>query len=269
MNRKYKYTFLTLLLGTAFMIGSMLCMRWILEVREKQLLTENGKAAVESPVRAWQEWEQKEQTATHKLTMEQMEEAIQFWNNRIGETIHDPVEGQISMEEAIESGKQWLTMMGEEKQIYSITAILSAGYQRESAKKQLEPYHSFWTIEFSNQTVRTTLYLNAVTGQVWSAKMIWKDDIQEKPYPQVQLKIFIESAGLKAENKTVATVNNNEIQAHLAVKDSLLYAQMRYRRVDSDSSTIFEYDYYSTNEMIFDSYGIITYDLYVNEKTVR
>lgn len=266
MNRKYKYTFLTLLLGTAFMIGSMLCMRWILEVRERQLLTENGKAAVESPVRAWQEWEQKEQTATHKLTMEQMEEAIQFWNNRIGETIHDPVEGQISMEEAIELGKQWLTMMGEKKQIYSITATLSAGYQRESPKKQLEPYYSFWTIEFSNQTVRTTLYLNAVTGQVWSAKIIWNDDIQEKLYPQEQLKIFIESAGLQAENKTEVTKDDYGMQAHCAVKNSLLYAQVSYQRVDLKEGWILVYDDYYNNENLFDSYGMITYNFFTNKR---
>lgn len=266
MNRKYKYTFLTLLLGTAFMIGSMLCMRWILEVRERQLLTENGKAAVESPVRAWQEWEKKEQTANHKLTIEQMEEAIQFWNNRIGETIHDPVEGQISMEEAIELGKQWLTIMGEKKQIYSITATLSAGYQRESPKKQLEPYYSFWTIEFSNQTVRTTLYLNAVTGQVWSAKIIWNDDIQEKLYPQEQLKIFIESAGLQAENKTEVTKDDYGMQAHCAVKNSLLYAQVSYQRVDIEEGWILKYYVYDNNENLFDSYGMITYNFFTNKR---
>lgn len=251
------------------MAGSMLCMRWILEVREKQLLTETGKATVESPVKAWQEWEQKEQAATHKLTMEQMEEAIQFWNNRIGETIHDPVEGQISMEEAIESGKQWLTMMGSEKQIYSITATLSAGYQKESAKMQLEPYYSFWTIEFSNQTVKNTLYLNAVTGQVWFAKIIWNDEIQEKMYPQEQLKNFIESAGLQAENKTEVTKDNYGMQAKLAVKNSLLYAQMYYLRVNLEDGLILTYDNYDSNENLFNSCGVINYDLLVSVKAGR
>lgn len=75
---------------------------------------------MDSPVRAWQEWEEGELTGTDEnweqdryvLTAKQMQEAVTSWNNRSKEMIHEPVDGQISMEEAIQAGEHWFTAMG-------------------------------------------------------------------------------------------------------------------------------------------------------------
>ena len=53
MIRKYKYTFISLMFAVLFIFGSMTAMNYILRVRETQLLTESGRAEVESPVREW------------------------------------------------------------------------------------------------------------------------------------------------------------------------------------------------------------------------
>ena len=55
MNKTAKYTALTLFLAVVFSFGSMAGMDYILLTRERQLLTESGRAVVETPVRAWQE----------------------------------------------------------------------------------------------------------------------------------------------------------------------------------------------------------------------
>ena len=59
MNKTAKYTALTLFLASVFSFGSMAGMDYILLTRERQLLTESGRAVVETPVHmagTRQEW---------------------------------------------------------------------------------------------------------------------------------------------------------------------------------------------------------------------
>ena len=119
MNKSYKYTILTLFLALVFAFGSMAGMNLILRAKERQLLTERGRAIVEAPVRSWQGQESGEDGETdeesgsigYALTTGQVEEILSCWNNRTGVTVHNPVSGQISMEEAIKEGKKWLVEM--------------------------------------------------------------------------------------------------------------------------------------------------------------
>lgn len=105
--------------------------------------------------------------------MKQAEEAVKSWNNRIGVTLHEQVAGQISMEEAIENGKEWLARMEigdvKEEVSFGVSAKLGVGRQKEDTREQ-EAYYSFWTVTYSNQSMHVVLYLNAVTGNVWGPK---------------------------------------------------------------------------------------------------
>ena len=78
-------------------------------------MSESGIAVAESPVRPWQEWgdepDKKEDGERYTLTAVQVRDAAERWNKRLGETLHDPVEGQISMEEAVQEGEEWLISM--------------------------------------------------------------------------------------------------------------------------------------------------------------
>ncbi len=128
MNKSFQYTILTLLLALVFAFGSMAGMNLILEKREEQILTERGKAVIEAPVFAWQEWEtegneENKENKGRTLTLKQISDAIDSWNNRTGEVIHDPVEGQISMEQAIEQGKAWLAFMKESCDIHNYQGV--------------------------------------------------------------------------------------------------------------------------------------------------
>ena len=123
----------------------------------------------------------------------QIENAIKSWNERIGETMHNPVEGQISMEDAIKMGEEWLIKMnmGEKESGNSdanfTKATLSVGIQSQSDEKLLEPYYSFWTVNFSSQTMNAVLYLNAVTGKVWGAEISLYGSMHEEPYENLKL----------------------------------------------------------------------------------
>ena len=117
MKRVSKYTLVCLLLAAVFALGSTAGMNVILQMRERQRLEESGTVAVESPVLAWQdptaedtaagegeETGETKEDAERILTVEQMEQVIKYRNHCEGEILHEPAVGQITMEEAIESG---------------------------------------------------------------------------------------------------------------------------------------------------------------------
>ena len=235
MNKSYKYTILTLFLAIAFIFGSMAGMNFIIRVREGHLLTERGSVLVETPVRSWIDLESNGEPAsdtTHQerdtLTVEQTEEAIVYWNSREGEIIHEPVIGQISMEEAIENGEKWLSEMklGEEMDAvsFSVSAKLGVGRQREDAAERLEAYFSFWTVTYSNQSMSAILYLNAVTGKVWGAEISLYEELPQI-LPDDRLRLFVELAGLQVSDDDSIGIDSDETGTQIAIKESRLCAQ--------------------------------------------
>lgn len=236
MNKAYKYTLFTLFLALVFAFGSMAGMNFILEVREDQILTENGRVVVETPVRAWQkqdssEEEDGENSAQGKnvLTMKQVEEVISSWNERTGVIAHQPAVGQISIEEAIKEGEEWLVKMGieekeqEEAMGISVSATLNIASEKVSMGMQAEPYYSFWIVQFSNRTMNAVLYINAVAGKVWGAEiMMYENCVDEISYEK--LKCFVELTGLPLPDTNMIK-NQERTQAFLQIDDSTLWAE--------------------------------------------
>lgn len=236
MIKKYKYTFISLMFAVLFIFGSMTAMNYILRAREMQLLTESGRVEIESPVREWEGWGMGDENVVsgdtdgegYILTTNQVEEAVKSWNNRTAVTLHDPVAGQISMEEAIENGKRWLVEMeiGEEKGAasFSISAELGVGGQKQDAGERLEAYFSFWTVTYSNQSMSAILYLNAVTGKVWGAEITLYEELPQKLQDD-RLQLFVELAGLQVSDGTSAVIDSGQTRSEIAIKESRLYAQ--------------------------------------------
>lgn len=238
MIRKYKYTIVFLIFAGFFIFGSMEVMNHILRIRETQLLTESGRVEMESPVRTWESRENdkegvvSEDTASERnvLKTEQIEDAIKCWNNRSGSILHEPVAGQISIEEAIKAGEEWLIEMGigEEKDAaaYTVNAELGIGAQTDEPGEQLEAYYSFWTVRYSSQSVSAVLYLNAVTGKVWGAEITLYEEPPEKT-PDDRLRLFVELAGLQVSDDDSVIIDSGETRIEIAIKESQLYAQER------------------------------------------
>lgn len=268
MKKTYKYTFLTMFLALAFIFGSMAAMNFILYIREGQLLSESGMAVVESPVRPWQGWgdepDEKDDGKRYSLTAVQVRDAMERWNKRLGETLHDPVEGQISMEEAVQEGEEWLISMGigegevqgADDGLKFVKAALGVGIQKGSSKVQLEPYYSFWTVHFSGSYTDAVLYLNAVTGRVWRAEVTLYDNLPEE-LPCEKLECFVEMAGLKVTDDA-AEINEEKTQAILVVEDGLLYAGLDYQNVVLGDNAVVEY---TNRELLHDRYVVITYEI--------
>lgn len=233
--KKYKYTFISLLFAVLFIIGSMTATNYILRLKETRLLTERGGIKEESPVREWECGENSDKSVggidtNHKknpLSMKQAEEAVKSWNNRIGVTLHEQVAGQISMEEAIENGKEWLARMEigdvKEEVSFGVSAKLGVGRQKEDTREQ-EVYYSFWTVTYSNQSMHVVLYLNAVTGNVWGAKIkLYEEQLKKSSDDRLQL--FVKLAGLQAADDAPPVIDSEESKSVVTIKGSQMYAQ--------------------------------------------
>ena len=159
--------------------------------------------------------------------------------------VHNPANGQISMGEAILAGQEWLVTMGmeierkENDEVHQY-ATLSTAVRESSAKEgsteevQTAPYYSFWRVQFYSSSLEAFLYVNAVTGQVWSADIILYENFP-KEIPNKKLRDFVELCGLKVsepENKTEEELwqPTRSWMEIVEIEDSELYAQMEFIR---------------------------------------
>ena len=241
----HKYNVITLSATLIFIACSMAGMSFILKMREKQLLGRSGKVIMDSPVLAWQRTsdnieggkEGENGVFRPQLTMEQVENVVISWNSRKNLLLHNPVEGQLTMEEAIQAGKDWLMEMGysqkeqESGEPFRIKATLAV---ENGVGTPLEAYYSMWSLWFLNETISIRLDLNAVTGRVWGAQITLEEGVFSDDDGEADLKRFVELAGLQLEaNIIMVDMQYNKIT--IPIEGNNLYAQrMQCQLVESD-----------------------------------
>ena len=247
MNRTSKYTLLSLLFAAVFVFGSMAGTDLILQMWEKRRLEESGTVTMESPVLAWQSAETEEEYVKQDggpfdrdkeedltLTEKEIEQVIRYRKNCEGELLHDPVKGQITMEQAFAAGENWLVEMGfwDHSRTHSEPLLHRASLGTKTAKEGLhmpiEPYYSFWTVRFSSTDMYVSLSVNAMTGRVWDAKITLYDiENVNNDKSLDKLERFIRLAGIEAPVEQYVEISDSGSWVSMAVKESPLYAQMR------------------------------------------
>ena len=245
MKKTYKYTVLTVVLAIVFSFGSMAGMNLILKARERQLLTKSGRSVVEVPVQTnvGQEKDQNFNKDRGTLSIEQIEQVVSLWDGPDEVVVHNPANGQISMGEAIRAGQEWLIKMGMEverkdnDEVHQYATLSTA--VRESSEEeddnedvQTAPYNSFWRVQFYSSSLEAFLYVNAVTGQVWSADIILYDDFP-KEIPSKKLRDFVELCGLKvsgSESEEELWQPSYSWMERVEIENSKLIAEMQFMR---------------------------------------
>lgn len=301
MKRVSKYTLVCLLLAAVFALGSTAGMNVILQMRERQRLEESGTVAVESPVLAWQdptaedtaagegeETGETKEDAERILTVEQMEQVLRYRSHCEGEILHEPAVGQITMEEAIASGENWLVEMGfltktekkskeaagseggteivtasdrQNPEILSRRASLGVKADLSALEVPMESWYSFWTVRFSNKYLYATLSVNAVTGKVWDAEIsLYRNMIYRQSFDKLEL--FVRLAGVQVEVEKFAQTNKSGSLVSIAVKGTQLYAQQGYYSVEIDG--FFEYE--KNKKIELHEQRVIDYHLKAEEK---
>jgi len=254
----------------------------VLQMRESRRLQEGGSVAVESPMPAWQSAETEEEYAKQEeeagdrdeekdriLTEEQIEQVVTYRKNCETELLHDPVRGQITMEQAFASGENWLVEMGywDGNRAHSETLLHRASLGTKTVKEGLpvpiEPYYSFWSVRFSGADLYASLSVNAMTGRVWDAKItLYDTEYVNGDKSFKKLEQFIRLAGIEAPVEQYVEISDNGRWMSMAVKESPLYAQMRnYDVVVSAMDGIME----SGGSKEYSSQIVIEYRLMVYE----
>ena len=213
-----------MLLALAISFGSMAGMDLILKAREGQLLAESGEAAWEQPVVGRQGKE------GQILTTGQVEAVVSYWERRRALTIHNPVKGQISMEESIKAGNKWLAEMGmdgKRGKEEAVHAMLETAILEEGTEESLEPYYSLWNVQISSGSMQAVLYINAVTGQVWDARIVFTEILPEKE-PYGKLRRFVELSGLEASGAEKSWRYGDWMVTRLEIDGSGMYATMNW-----------------------------------------
>jgi len=192
MNKQGIYT----AVGVAFSLVIALC-GWILtntllDRQEAMLLVATGNIHVPSVLEATagtgKETNSSSNPNTAKLKEEVMAKILANWDAPGGNVRpHEPVEGQLNMEQALtaaETGLSYFSTHGIiplellEDEFTRTNASLwenrpaMKGNQpnmRVRVSTKLPPEYSYWAITFDNEKISIRLTLNAVTGAIWRA----------------------------------------------------------------------------------------------------
>ncbi len=209
---KSKWLFFTLLLAAAFILLSLFFVHKLLKTRENTLLSGKGTIKQDSPVSGGLMKEKGEKVV---LTPEEVQAIMKNWDMRIGVVVHEPVEGQITMKEAVKAVDEWLPKMGLSDGILSgnntVYSSLSIARIKGEKLELLSPIYSFWEVAVNGDKLAGTFYVNSVTGQIFEAHVTLVSEITGVTKEQL-LKSFIRLAGLKPEEQKKSDEVNEAVK---------------------------------------------------------
>lgn len=109
------------------------------------------------------------------LSEEMMFEVLAVWESNVREFPHEPRKGQMSMEQAIEAGKEWIAAMAEQKVIPE--KVMEEEFDHVAARlctpeAQVdfdENLLGYWFLTFILEDVEVDLTIHAMSGDIWRA----------------------------------------------------------------------------------------------------
>lgn len=187
MKRGMINTLLAVCLSTAVVFGGWFFTVERLGQKEAELLARKGEVALGASGKDIKEKESKETEAEFqekKLSEDEMATILATWEGGGYALLHEPLEGQMTMEQAILAGKDWINRLaeqkilpdflaGEEPSFDKIKAVLSTIDTKSSPEEKT--LFGSWTITYEKDDVEIILKLHAASGQIWGA------DIYAKP----------------------------------------------------------------------------------------
>ena len=177
---------LTIAFGGAFTLGSRM------DAERRELLSGGGR--VEIPTRTDQTVSQSVGVVDVELketglTKEELRQAVLCMEEASEKYAHEPMQGQLLMTEAIQSGMAWpwvfflahIDRIAEFPEECRLSCYLWAGGNGEAKDEEPDPLLGYWEVSFSAQDLEAVLILNAVTGQVLQARIALSYVGEERP----------------------------------------------------------------------------------------
>ena len=178
------YTGLGIAASFAIAVGGWSLTRLLIDKRSDALMSQTGYQTVNPPPVATPKSvdngdNDNPPTKRPRLTEAEMARVLVNWESTDREIPHEPMEGQLSMEDAIDAADACLAEWGKvgllpaQWETYeNVRARLCQNLPEDWRDRDLlDPVYSFWTVSMSAENIRATLTINAVTGQIWKASL--------------------------------------------------------------------------------------------------
>ncbi len=180
MSKSKIYTILVCCLSVTVVCGGWFLTKEMIRTKETEVLATKGQIEMEGDL------PQIEEDFKEEIISEEIMAKILFvWGNGGSERFHEPMPGQMNMEQAIETGRGWIDMMVEnhifptelyEGEFENLNAVLCSIDSQVSLEDELI---SYWKVTFKEDDIEIILRIHAISGQVWQADVSMKEERME------------------------------------------------------------------------------------------
>lgn len=176
-------TLLVFCLSFAVVFGGWFFTKEMLNRKEAEILAERGQVSLgvsETDIKE-NNLAMQEIFEAEVLSEEKIAEILTVWEVGGREVPHDPMRGQMNMEQAIKAGKDWIAVMAEHGIVPEKLAICD--FDKITAKLCTlevqvdfeENLISYWFMKYTKDDVSIDLAIHAASGGIWKANIIMND----------------------------------------------------------------------------------------------
>lgn len=188
MNKGKIYTLLVFSISLAVVFGGWFLTKELLSFQEMEILSVKGQVSMESFRETAKEDKEESASAVQEefvpqiLSEDMMAEVLTVWDAGGRERLHEPIAGQMNMEQAIKAGREWIDTLAEnhilpadlkEDQFSDTSAVLSTLDSQASLEESLI---SYWKITYAENDVTIILIIHAASGQIWKADISMSEE---------------------------------------------------------------------------------------------
>lgn len=200
---------LSILLSFGIALGGLVLVQSRLLREEADLFRSGGKITFSAPSGGTES--EKSDSVSIAITLlsdQELAEAVQNLENGSDIYPHEPLPGQLSMVQAIETGKDWI---GDFVLSHFWSRLPMPEYRADCylwtpLESNADPLFSYWTVNLSSQNINASLILNAVSGQVLDASLsssLPVEYLEEEPLFSI-LDDYSASFGLERDNYVIS-----------------------------------------------------------------
>lgn len=186
MNKSILYTILIVFCSFTVVSSGWFLMNKILDRKEEKILGQMGQITVETAEKDNQDTKDKMKSFSgQKLSEKERIKILKIWETGKKLIPHEPLEGQMNMEQAIVKGEEWIDIVEKSGNLISSGAVWE--FENTSAKlcsfedkTEVEKEKiSFWEIQYENEDIQILLKIHALSGEVWNAEISMEESQRE------------------------------------------------------------------------------------------
>jgi len=237
VSKQTIFTAAGVIMSFVIAIGGWLLTSWLIDIKSDEMLSATNVTFISVPERiaTAPPADKPEGIGNVRpiLTEQEIVSILRNWESSGRERLHEPAPEHISMEQAIEAGKEGLSFLSEHffipEELLSFSSANAYLYQNQThpGEEFLAPEYSYWGVVFKNDSINVNMTVNAVTGQVWKVEVRALQMVTEDYTSQVLIRInqnetggilaaFMSGLGLdssgEAVNFVVMSDSNNRFE---------------------------------------------------------